>query len=543
MILTVPQDKKFFPTLGPQVCDFMEQNLVFGPGDLRGKPLRLDDFRRGLIYRLYEVYPRRHQRAGRRRFNRCVISLAKGLAKTELAALIAACELHPEAPVRCTGWTKGGEPIGGPVEDPYIPMVAYTEEQSEDLAFGALYAILELSSLKDDFHIGKQKIERKKGGGVALLLSANPNARDGARTTFMVGDETHRFVSQRLRDGMTTMGNNLAKRLIAQPWMLEITTAPEPGAGSVAEGAMNYARAIIDGRAQNTSFFFFHMQAGDHHDLTTRDGRRAAVIEASGPAANWRDIEAVVEKLDDPEADQPYWERVWCNRMVQSATQAFDVKQWDGLKRDVGQPDAGTLITLGFDGGMFHDSTALVATDVKSGFQWIAGLWECPPNGDKLNPPWQVPTTDVDETVKALFSHFNVWRMYADPPYWDSWIAKWVGLYGQERVLEVWTNKYDRMAEVIKNYRVAMREAELSHDGDPRFRRHIGNSRRMYLRGRPDDQGKPRFIIHKERQDSPNKIDAAVAGALSWEARTHAIAAGADKEKQFQMIFAGGIKR
>ena len=43
MILTVPQDRVLYPTLGPQVCDFIEQNLVFGPGDLRGQPVRLDD--------------------------------------------------------------------------------------------------------------------------------------------------------------------------------------------------------------------------------------------------------------------------------------------------------------------------------------------------------------------------------------------------------------------------------------------------------------------------------------------------------------------
>ena len=47
MILTVPQDAALYPTLGPQVCDFIEQNMVFGPGDLRGQPVMLDDEKRG----------------------------------------------------------------------------------------------------------------------------------------------------------------------------------------------------------------------------------------------------------------------------------------------------------------------------------------------------------------------------------------------------------------------------------------------------------------------------------------------------------------
>jgi len=33
-----PVAEEEWPTLGPQVCDFIEAYLVFGPGDLRGQP-------------------------------------------------------------------------------------------------------------------------------------------------------------------------------------------------------------------------------------------------------------------------------------------------------------------------------------------------------------------------------------------------------------------------------------------------------------------------------------------------------------------------
>src|SRR5689334_18696478 len=110
MIIMVPKDLVAYPTLGPGVCAFIEQNMVFGPGDLRGQPVVLDDEWRALIYRMYEVHPKGHPQEGRRRFKRVGLSLPKGLAKTERAAMIAACELHPEAPVRCVGFTKKGEP-------------------------------------------------------------------------------------------------------------------------------------------------------------------------------------------------------------------------------------------------------------------------------------------------------------------------------------------------------------------------------------------------------------------------------------------------
>ena len=133
--------------------------------------------------------------------------------------------------MRTVGWTRDGDPIGGPVTDPYIPLVAYTEEQSDELAYGALLAILQESPLRDDFDLGLERIMRRAGDGKAVSLSSSPSARDGARTTFQVCDETHWWTLPRLKQAHQTMLANLPKRKAADAWMLEITTAPEPGAG------------------------------------------------------------------------------------------------------------------------------------------------------------------------------------------------------------------------------------------------------------------------------------------------------------------------
>lgn len=528
MILMVPQDEVLFPTMGPQVCDFIEQNLVFGPGDLRGHPAIIDDEKRGLIYRMYEVYPKGHAQAGRRRFKRVGLSLRKGIAKTELAAWIAACELHPDAPVRCTGWAPNGDPIGGGVIDPYIPLVAYTEEQSEDLAFGALRVILELSELKDDFDIGLERILRKKGDGKAVPLATAPDSRDGARTTFQHFDETHRFTLPRLVRAHQTMLANTPKRSGADAWSLETTTAPEPGTGSVAEATMEYARAIAKGEKSNPRLFYFHRQASDEHDLETEEGILDAVLEASGSAAAWSDISAIVEQWNDPKADRAYLERVWLNRLVKSGSQAFDVTLWNALKRDSAPVKQGSLITIGFDGAMFHDSVGLVATDIITGVQWVAGAWECPVG----RTDWQVPAEEVDAAVRHLFKHYKVWRMYADPPYWQSWIALWIGVFGKERVIEWWTNRRKQMAFALENYTTAISEGTIGHDGDERLVRHIGNARRQDLPQRTEED-RPLWLIRKDRSDSPHKIDIAMASVLSWEARTDAIASGVKRKSSF----------
>lgn len=527
-VLMVPDDgDQLWPTLGPQVCDFIERYLVHGPGDLRGQPVRLDEEKRAFIYRMYEVYPKNHQLAGRRRFKRVVLCLPKGVGKTELAAWIAACELHPEAPVRTVGWTRDGEPIGGPVTDPYIPLVAYTEEQSDELAYGALKAILEESPLRDDFDIGLERIMRRRGDGKAVSLASAPSARDGARTTFQVCDETHWWTSPRLRQAHTTMMANLPKRRAADAWILEITTAPEPGAGSVAEDAIEYARAVADGRVKDAKLFFFWRFAGDGHDLETEEGFRAAVIEASGAAAAWRDIDAIVDLWRDPTADRQYLERVWLNRLVKSGRQAFDIEKWRSLARPESPVKDGDLITIGFDGAQFHDSTAIVCTHVETGYQWLAGLWECPFGQEET---WQVPAEEVDAVIADLFERYDVWRMYADPPYWQSWVAAWAGRYGEQRVVEWWTNRRKAMAYALEAFETAINEGAISHSGDRRLERHLGNARRKDLPQKAED-GRPLWLIQKERPDSPHKIDATMAAVLSWEARMDAIAAGALKRQ------------
>jgi phage terminase large subunit-like protein len=520
-VLSVPAlETKPWPTLGPLVCQFIEDNLVFGPGDLRGQPAVLDDEKRGLIYRMYEVYPKGHANAGRRRFKRVGVSLRKGSAKTELASWIAICELHPDGPVRCAGFDRKGQPIGTGVSDPYIPMVAYTEEQVEELAYGTLRVVIEESSLKNDFDIGLERVMRKGGDGKCEPVASSPSGTDGARTTFQVFDETHRMVRPRLKQAHRTMMANIPKRRMADAWSLETTTAPQAGEGSIAEDTMRYAQDVAAGKVKDSKLFFFHRQASDHHDLTTVRGVRAAVREASGPVAGWSDIDSIADQWKDPTSDLAYLERVWLNRVVQGGERAFDVKKWDALKREHVVP-RGALITLGFDGSRFLDATALVGTEVSTGFQFVVGSWERPENVKV----WEVPKAEVDQALADAIDRYNVWRLYADPPYWEETVQTWSGKYGEEKVIVWYTNRNKQMAFAVRTFVNAIKDGSITHDGDERFRRHLGNAHKKAISTR-DESGDPLWVIQKERKHSPHKIDVAMASILSWEARGHAIALG-----------------
>ena len=535
MILTVPKydvKAKAWPTLGPYVCDFIERYLVHGPGDMLGEAIRLDDEKRMLIYAWYEVFPKKHQRAGRRRFKRAALSVRKGLAKTELSALIAAVELSAFGPVRTVGWDRKGYPIGGPTRDPYIPLVAYTEEQTEELAYGALRVILTESPIAKDFDIGLERIMRVDGHGKAEALASSPNSADGARTTFQLFDETHRMTLPRLKKAHETMLANVAKRRLADAWSLETTTAFAPGELSVAESTMEMAEAILAGKAKDDAFFFFHRAAGDEHDLTTAKGARAAVIEASGPdGVTYGDLDEMVRQImNPPNGDRSYSERVWTNRLVRSADKAFDSERWKALAKPGYVIPKGAAVVLGFDGARHRDATALVATEIVTGVQVLLGLWEQP--FGEAGKEWAVPEDEVSARVAEAFKHFKVWRLYADPPYWETTVNKWAGEFTEERVISWSTNQESRMGPAVRAYFNAMRDGDVSHDGDGRFARHIGATYRRTVNVRNDKgEYEPFWVLQKERKDSPNKIDAAVAGVLSWRARLDALTAGIGKVK------------
>jgi hypothetical protein len=402
-------------------------------------------------------------------------------------------------------------------------MVAYTEEQTEDLAYSALYVMCSEGADADLFDIGLDRIMRVGGDGKALALAAAPDSRDGARTTFQHFDEPHRFTSSRLREAHQTMTENLLKRPLEDPWACSTTTAYLPGEQSVAEGEHDFAKAVAKGTIRNASLFFLHREAGPGYDLEDYEDRREAVIEASGPVvAQWSDIDAICARYDEPDCDRSYWERVWLNRIVASARQAFDPLRWSQLSYVGFVIAKREPVTVGFDGSRWRDATGLVVTDI-DGFQHVPACWEHDGSSD-----WQVPEGEVDEVVAELFSRWHVVRFYGDPAQgWDVALARYAGKYGPKRVVAWYTDSRNtrRTAMACKAYATAIRAGEVTHDGSAVFAAHVGHARRRSVPMR-DEDNQPMWVIEKERRDSTDLIDLAVCGVLSWQARLDAVAAG-----------------
>jgi hypothetical protein len=508
--LIVPAlDLKPWPTLGPEVCDWIEDMLCHGPGDVRGQPVTLTDELRLYIYRVYEVYPRGHELAGRRRFKRCFLSRRKGVGKTEVAAWLAIAELDPTAPVRCDGWRKQGAawiPVGRPVRDPFIPMVAYTEEQADELAYGAVKAILENCDLGDEYDIGEERIMHGIAPGELRAMATAPSARDGARTSHQHIDEPHLWTEPRHHKTHRTMLNNIPKRRDADAWTHETSTMYGPGDDSVAEREHLFALAVLRGEVDDAQLLFDHRQAAETWDISKRKELQEAIKEASGDAFGFADPHSIAGLLQDLETDGPNFRRFWLNQATSTASKLFSTARWARLEAEPRRVVApGTEIVLAFDGSYSRDSTGLVGATVEERpHLFVVEAWERP----LIDPKWRTPRLEVDAAIDEAMSTWRVLELACDPPGWHHEIEEWMDIYGGDVVTRFETAKPSLMGPATESFDQGLTDGDrFTHDGDDQLARHIGNCVPAKRRG---------YVVpDKEHPDSPKKIDLATGAIIA----------------------------
>lgn len=80
------------------------------------------------------------------------------------------------------------------------------------------------------------------------------------------------------------------------------------------------------------------------------------------------------------------------------------------------------------------------------------------------------------------------------------------------------------MQGATERFRTDLVAGRVAHSGDETLTRHVLNAQVREARGG--------YWLTKSRPGSPDKIDAAVAAVLAYEARADAISAGDDREKK-----------
>ena len=507
------------PTLGWQVLQFIEKYLVHGPGDVQGDPIQLDDELAAFILRCYALDPA----TGRRVYDEALLSRPKGRAKSELAGMLVCAEAL--GPVRFDRWERG-EPVGRAVTYPFIRALATEEGQSSHTYLNVAYMLTEARDRHPDIFggvdIGRDWQSSTRtylpGGGEVRPSTASSAAKDGGKESFSVADETHLYTLPETRAMYRTVKRNTAKRRAAQGWMLQTSTMYAPGEASVAEATHEAVRVGKAGR-----LLFDHKGVDEEIDLDDDPALDRALRFVYGPFIEAMDLDRLKAELRDPGADENEQRRYFLNERRAGSARWIDPRTW-AARADVERavPADRQPVTLGFDGAISRDAAALVGC-TRDRHWFVVDVWERPAgaHGDG----WLVPVDEVDQAVRTAFSRWHVVRMYCDPAWWQGWIAGWSEQF-EKRVVDIHTNSAARWAPAVEAADTAVRQGEMTHDGDHRLARHVANAHKLYVRLRVDDGERRPFVLQKDRPNSPRKIDAAVAGILADHARNDAIAAG-----------------
>jgi hypothetical protein len=434
------------------------------------------------------------------------------------------------------GWEYSydrGEPMGMLWPTPLIQIVAFSEDQTDN-TWDVLRPMIEKGPLADLIPKTGESFIRLRGADDQSrieIVTSSEQSRLGARTTAVLGDQLEQWwESNGMRRVADALFRNLAgvggrAALLANAW--------DPTQHSVAE--REFKSPATDIYRQSIWAPTEHECGSTEHDHFGDPIERRRIFEVVYPLDQRREGGGHID-LDsiEPEAvkiyayDPPQARRYFGNeRDVQGQGKAFDLAVWEErrVKRPKVVPD-NALITIGIDGSVRWDHFPLIATDVAGGYQWPLGIWT--PGG----PGKEVNVLEVERVLEHAFDTWNVWRVYGDPPYIESWLAKWAGRWGEDVVLKWETARPKAMAYAYRSWKQAMTSGELSHcaaadEFCALFTEHVGNAVKRET-GFRDDEG---FLwtVEKEAPNSQKKMDSCPAAALSWEARNDALRDGALK--------------
>jgi phage terminase large subunit-like protein len=477
------------PTLGPQVCRWIEKNLVHGEGDYYGRPFRLRPWQRRFIWRAYELCD-----SGSRRYSRVLLGLPKGNGKTELAAAIGCAELA--GPVICGGW-KDGRPIGDRRVSPSIPVGAASFEQA-DLLFGASRTMIKEGPLADFFEVYDTEILVKNGPGRMYRVAAAAGTNDGARPTFFLADELHEWIGNKERVHLV-LSNGRAKR--ADSWELNISTAGWD-MQSLLGKMYTHGKHVRDGEETDDGFLFVWHEPSSEVDLSDAAALADAIRESNPAADDFLPTDAVVARSREiPEFE---FRRYHLNQWVDTPERWLPLGCWESCADTArGLPPDGTEIVLGFDGSYSGDSTAIVgATLEEKPHLFVVGAWE-----KGRDPEWRVDIPDVKQSLRNACARWSVRRLGCDPYRWQALMGE---LLEEGLPIVAWPSHLAaHMVPACAAFYEAAVNRRVTHDGDERLTTHISHAV-----VKTDSRG-PR--IAKDHKDSARHIDLAVAGVIAHD--------------------------
>lgn len=437
----------------------------------------------------------------------------KGWGKDPLAAVL--CLIEFVGPSQFSHFDKDGKPVGKPHPRSWVQIAAVSRDQTRNTM--TLMPALISQKMIDHFglKVGAELIRAHRGRCRLEAVTSSYRALEGGRSTFVILNETHHWIAA---NGGTQMyevvQNNTAKMNCR---FLSITNAFLPGEDSVAERMRLNWELGQEGKDTAQDFLYDSIEAHPATPLT-EEALRIVIPKIRGDAT-WLNIDAIISAIKDTTVSVARSRRMWLNQIIADRDAIYGPDELKRIERGQATLKAGDAIVLGFDGGRYSDSTALVAIRLRDRVTFLLGLWEKPTTWDEeTRGRWEVDAQNVDSVVRHTFRTFNVRGFFADVNLWESYIAAWSEDYGpglfvrsqatspigfDMRSEKAGTDAHGRLMSAIK-------EAKVFYDGDLALKRHTMNARTA--------ETKWGTYFRKESKDTTRKVDAYAAWVLAHEA-------------------------
>lgn len=406
----------------------------------------------------------------------------------------------------CGWWYayEPGEPMGVPWPTPLIQLTASSGDQVDNV-YRPLQSMAKLGPLSGLLKVGEEFVRIGEQGRIDVVTSS-ALSRLGNPINFALQDETGtwttanklRRVAETQRRGLSGMGGR----------SMETTNTWDPSEHSVAQ---------TTSEAKAKDIFRYHPQAPKSLSYGDKRQRRKihAIVYAGSSHVDLDAIEAEAAEL--MEKDPAQAERFYGNRVVSGTSSWADAAKWEARAKPR-EVKPRTRVVGGFDGSDIDDHTA-IRLETLDGYQFT------PVYGpDKLPTVWnpadyggQVPRLEVQVAMDEVMRTYDVVRLYADPPYWESEVDGWAEKYGEKTVFRWQTRRIVQMHAACERLLtdIAKKDSAFTHDGCPITADHVANARAA---ARPGD----RYVLTKASQ--AQKIDACVTSVLAHEAAGDVIA-------------------
>lgn len=521
-IVTIPAFDPAIPTLGFGIIRWIHDHLLQPDGDNAGEPLRLTAEQRRFILWFYAIDAR-----GRFLYRRGVLRRSKGWGKSPFVGAICLAELC--GPVRFSHFDAAGKAVGKAHPAPWVVIAGVSESQTEN-TLSAVRAMAQDSDLSQDnggpLDIGKTRILHSNGGKLHSI-TASSASQEGARPTFAVADEPHHW--SKTNGGhalMRVIRRNLAK---VQGRLLETTNAHEPDQDSVAEKSYLAFVKQREGGAPRADILYDCREAPrlTPAELADEPTLREALRLAYGDSV-WVDLDTLIAEIYDPDTMIEEARRFYLNQIVAAADAWLKPEIYQKCEAlPVAELADGETITLGFDGALTDDSTALVGVRCSDGAPFLLGIWEKPDGA--AGDGWSVDKDLVRGTVDHVFATYDVVAFFSDYAYWETDVDAWRAEYGEKLLVKATTKhavSWDMRGHAADTVYAtealhrAFTDATIPISTDaPRadvLKRHVLNARR-----RPGRFG---TSFGKDSRESPRKVDALAALLLARMAWSRVIA-------------------